>query len=312
MGVKYTKETRQLAISLYRDGLSCSQISKVISSAPSTIWAWLSKDSLTRPLKAEPWTSEEIDVLFDLYPSSSKSDIIAELPNHSWGSIKDKSLKLGLHRDIFHLTRKKCCLDFSVMDTEEKAYIVGLLAADGNVTKKPRGNLFMAIGLAEQDLKHLETLRSILCPNALLVRYKARKTSHQDFLSLRIYDTQLCKDLSLWGIVPRKAKILKPPKNFPQELVHHFIRGLFDGDGSFYLQKGTNYLYAAIDGTEDMMLWVNAQFCDFYPNKSKVQKGHETYRVRYGCSTAKKFAEYIYKDSTVYLERKYKKAQEFM
>ena len=303
---KYNDETRQLAILLRRKGLTFEDVSKETSIPVSTIASWINKGK-SDVIPRNPWVPKELELLSDLYPTSPKEDIVAKIPNHNWASIRQKAEKVGLRRDIY----KKCCLDFSVMDTEEKAYIVGFIAADGCIREASGGYLSMRLMLALQDIKHLEILRDIICPEASIWQYKAAKPSHQDGIALSIFDTQMCKDLALWGITPRKAKTLKPPQNLSLDLVHHFIRGLFDGDGSFWIGEATK-LRAEIWGTEEMMSWINVHFYSFYPHKCKISENRGSYRARYGGSTAKEFAKYLYKNATLYMERKYSKVKEFM
>jgi len=168
-------------------------------------------------------------------------------------------------------------------------------------------------------------LRNILCPNAAIKRYEKKNPCHQDKIELCVYDSQMCRDLGLWNIVPNKVKILVPPKNLPLDLIHHFIRGLFDGDGSVYFTKGSKYitkrgevrfsknqLRASVTGTKEMMQWVDDNFWKFYFHDCKVEENRGTYQIRYGSKTAKKFLQYIYRNSTLYMERKYEKSRDFL
>lgn len=42
-------------------------------------------------------------------------------------------------------------------------------------------------------------------------------------------------DLCKHGCVPNKSLILTFPRTIPDNLIHHFIRGYFDGDGSVFI-----------------------------------------------------------------------------
>ena len=70
-------------------------------------------------------------------------------------------------------------------------------------------------------------------------------------------------DLINKGCVKQKSHILKPPKNISNELLPHFLRGFFDGDGSIiktkskYNIKTDGYSYSInITTTKDMAEWI--------------------------------------------------------
>lgn len=46
---------------------------------------------------------------------------------------------------------------------------------------------------------------------------------------------KMFNDLCSHGCVPNKSLVLTFPKDIPENLIHHFIRGYFDGDGSVFI-----------------------------------------------------------------------------
>jgi intein/homing endonuclease len=48
---------------------------------------------------------------------------------------------------------------------------------------------------------------------------------------IRLYGKKLHDDLVKHGCVEKKSLILQFPKDLSQELISHFVRGYFDGDG---------------------------------------------------------------------------------
>ena len=119
---------------------------------------------------------------------------------------------------------------FKSIDTEEKAYFLGLLLADGSVFHS--GNSFVtSLGLKKTDSYLVEKLRDILSPDRPL--YKKQ----HDMVSLEIHNCKLAQDLISWGCVPRKTWVkFKYPK-ISSYLNNHFIRGYLDGDGCCYTSE---------------------------------------------------------------------------
>jgi len=58
------------------------------------------------------------------------------------------------------------------------------------------------------------------------------------------------------GIVPKKSLILQPPK-IDKQFYLPFILGYFDGDGSIYYLNKSNIYGLSIEGTKEMLNWIN-------------------------------------------------------
>ena len=111
---------------------------------------------------------------------------------------------------------------FSCIDTEEKAYWLGFLYADGNVRENK-----ISLELAVKDKEHLEKF------NQFMEKEKDILTSGHRVRCL-FMDKKVYQDLVNLGVVPNKSLILKFPNynQVPKNLIRHFIRGYVDGDGS--------------------------------------------------------------------------------
>ena len=110
---------------------------------------------------------------------------------------------------------------FRSIDQPIKAYLLGLLAADGNVlASTPR----VTLELQESDIELVELLRDLVAPGARIGR--RRRTATIAFTS-----ETLVADLAQWGIAPRKTYDLEWPTNLPRDMWRPFLLGYFDGDG---------------------------------------------------------------------------------
>ena len=107
------------------------------------------------------------------------------------------------------------------------------------------------------------------------------------------------------GIVPRKSNILKRP-NIDKKYYSHWIRGLFDGDGSISLLK-RGHLAGEFFGTKDVMEFIveNIPGTNTVSSKKNCEFGY--YHSFGGDGTCQKIYDYMYKDSQVCLDRKKEK-----
>lgn len=207
---------------------------------------------------------------------------------------------------------------FSIIDTEEKAYWLGFLYADGNVTTY--GKYEVKISLAYKDLEHVKKFASFVLKNGNgeeLVRPYTAKIKDEEYPSAKVIVTnkRIVNDLMSLGCIPNKSLTLTFPNQnqVPQRLVRHFIRGYFDGDGSVYKVKGQkNNVCISFVGTQSFLQSVINIFntvCKNYGSQYLYQKQNQQAwqfsKTKY--ETNKEIYEYLYKDATIYLERKYER-----
>lgn len=194
---------------------------------------------------------------------------------------------------------------FEKINTEEKAYFLGWLYSDGNISKDLKAiNLSLRIK-DEEILIKLDKL--IHCENTI------RRNGKNSVL--RIYSRKIAKDLIKLGCMPNKTFKIKFPSYeiVPKELMHHFIRGIFDGDGSIGHIKNTYHQpFANIVGTR--------HFCE---NLLKILKESNSYIngfldyvvdkntcvIRFTGNNVFRLFNYLYQNSTIMLERKYNNFQ---
>ena len=92
--------------------------------------------------------------------------------------------------------------------------------------------------------------------------------------------------------------------NIPQHLQRHFIRGVFDGDGSIYWNNRDKCLGVHICGNKDLLLGIINYFEKLGCSKN-IQKSRSISDIHFSHTKALFVLNEMYKDSTVYLDRKY-------
>lgn len=205
------------------------------------------------------------------------------------------------------MSAKNVLTNFEKIDTEEKAYWLGFLYADGSVGSKEDK---IELGLAEKDLKHIEKFKTFMNINNKISYREKTKSYRMSFRS-----AQCKQDLINKGCVPKKSLILNFPNEnqVPKYLIRHFIRGYFDGDGWF--TNTEKCFQVGIIGTEN---FING-FLDSIENidkKNKIFDVHRedgTKRYVFGAyNDVLNFLNWIYKDSNIYLDRKYASYLDFI
>ena len=203
---------------------------------------------------------------------------------------------------------------FQNIDTEEKAWMLGFIYADGYIDSSKTKLKFT---LAEKDKDVLEKIKSILRSNSPIKRKEGRQIKGTDYfgsstVTLMISNAQICQDLEKHGAFYKKSLKLQFPLFLKDELIRHFIRGYFDGDGSITFGRhdfpkisiASNKEF--LEGIHDILLKENIISNIYASNRSKVNSLEINAK-----SSVEKFLNYIYKDSNIFMERKYQRYKYF-
>lgn len=198
---------------------------------------------------------------------------------------------------------------FKKIDSEEKAYVLGFLYADGNVCKN-----VMQICLHKQDEEIIFLIKKALKSNHPIV-------NDRGYVRFRIGNIGLAKDLLKNGICERKTFIIEFPneKILPKNLQRHFIRGYFDGDGCVKHGKDKKYNYTTW-GVEfisclNFLTKINEILVEQaglnLANLTKEKRREKPiYYLRHGGTSPKRvslFYKFLYNESNFFLKRKREK-----
>ena len=198
---------------------------------------------------------------------------------------------------------------FKNIDSAEKAYWLGFIAADGCVYTREK-NSTIRIQLNVIDKQHLEKFKAFMNSNVNILDIVqttgyASKEKPSYMSAIAFNSNEMANDLINLGIVPNKSKILQAPK-IKEEFYLPYILGYFDGDGS--LVKFSNGEYNInITGAKDTIEWIN-QILKISSHLEKRNQDKETYHIRCG-GTNKPYLimKKLYESCpTIHLDRKYK------
>ena len=194
---------------------------------------------------------------------------------------------------------------FEKIDTEEKAYWLGFLYADGCVSEIRNS---VELSLQEQDYEHL-----IKYKNFLKSKHEIKKRIKDNkYVSYRLSfnSKKIKEDLIKVGCIPRKSLILTFPteEQVSKELIPHFIRGYLDGDGCITHNSKGN-VSVEILGTNNILKGItnyfNIENHIYTFNHSSVK------RFIIAGDKAKSILNCLYENATIYLDRKYNKYLKF-
>lgn len=182
---------------------------------------------------------------------------------------------------------------FETIDTEAKAYWLGFLYADGCIADTMGSTLRLDLGLHERDKNHVEKLHQALDSCINIRKYgKVVRSSH--------YSVKLCSDLIKLGCTPRKSLTLTFPE-IDKTLIHHFVRGYFDGDGHVGWKNNATQLRITIIGTENFLDALQR----LWGTHVKLQKPSRAFSLDLsGNLQCKRIFDWMYSGATIYLERK--------
>lgn len=199
---------------------------------------------------------------------------------------------------------------FEKIDTESKAYILGFIFADGCMSRFKSGLLQLSIELKQSDQYLLERFyKEMQCDRPLYLRSRYRKNTLCSSAILNIGIKKICNDLIHLGVHPNKIYTAKYPK-ISQSFHRHFIRGYFDGDGHIGIDK-QNRATISIIGSENFCEEIQKQFSI---NDIQVRiiitefTDGQNNLFRLKCTRKSeiiKIRDFFYKDSDIYLARKY-------
>lgn len=324
----FSDEQKKEIVNLYKKGKTITEIGKKIGFSTTSVGSFLEKENLRIRKKKDEISKNS----FEKY-EKNKKELIRKYKNgesilkiskeyklkscylkkylNDWG-IKTKTQKKYFYDETF----------FEKIDTEEKAYWLGFLYADGCVQENKKRKRCI-LELAEKDKEHLilfaKKIRKNFDEKTLYSRIRIDTLGYDKHLPIEkrrtykscafyIQSKKIAEDLIKLGCVPDKSLILTFPteEQVPEELIRHFVRGFFDGDGSV-TNLNSNKSFTFI-GTLKFLEKIQLELFNIGIGKTKIMKNKNIFRFSKSIrkkDTITKIYNYFYKDSNIYLKRKY-------
>lgn len=264
------------------------------------------------------------------YKTKTSQEIANDLGWKAHHSVISILKKFGIPRRP-QQARQICFVDddyFEVIDTWEKAYILGFIYADGCIYISS-STPCLALNVAIKDRDHLQTITSKLHSTYKISDRLQSSTFSGTVLpkprwisGTHIYSRKLTNDLMDKGVVPRKSLILQWPRKVPDELMRGFILGFIDGDGWWTVYKDARQSYRPALGVcsgsyqflEKLAKYLNDTLhVKLAIINTRERNNSKNYQIVYASILdCIKLFDYLYMDASIYLERKRNKVESIL
>ncbi len=288
-----------------KEKMGCKKIAKTLNLGITKVSEILINNGIIDHIKMPD--QSVLNIIIEMYSNNCGMREICDLTKISRSKISSilKILDInvvsgGYHRGFENKIKHDY---FDKIDTEHKSYWLGFLFADGYNNEKfyqieltlKKEDKYMLMKL-KNDLETVYEIQDRLI-NSFSKQYECSR--------LTIYSKQISKSLSRLGCHKAKTFDITFPDHLSTNLIHHFMRGYFDGDGCISLSKDT-YKFS-LNGTRIFLeefvkilhLNTNITSPDYWNMDGKAHRWEKSGRLN-----ILKIYEFLYKDSTIYLERK--------
>ena len=191
--------------------------------------------------------------------------------------------------------------------SSEFAYAIGLLVTDGSLSKDGRH-----IVLVSKDKEMIENFMKVLDFQNKIGRHSRGSSIDKKYFRVQFGDVNFYKFLLKIGLMPNKTKIIGEVK-IPDKYFFDFLRGHFDGDGSFYSywdpRWRSSYMFytVLISASKNHIEWLQKFIYKFLKIKGYITKSvnDSAYQLRYAkAESLKLLSKLYYNKNVVCLSRK--------
>jgi Mor family transcriptional regulator len=297
----------------YESGLSLEKVSKKYKAGFATIGKILKSNGVT--IRGNQYTEDRINVqqLITDYQSNERIENIIERYELDAPTLYKVLKRQGvpLKGTVAPMIKRKKTFNYDFFKTEsiESAYWAGFIMADGCLNDQHENRnwrtMVLAIGLSMQDIDHLALFAETIGIGKQYIETTFNRAM------LRMSHPNFKADFERWGIVPRKTYNFVTP-SIPDQLLPHYLRGWFDGDGHVKLSKNKERL--SLTGNASAISWYkNAlTYCGYKGSiciEHKEGKVWSTLCVN-GKLQVYQMAQVIRSDNDLRLHRKWEKFYE--
>ena len=252
------------------------------------------------------YNQETLDQIIKLNLEGLSLKEIADHYNTCYQNVQSLLKKFNEKLPISWPKNKEVVHDFfDNIDSEIKAYLFGFFLADGCVYNSCR----IGICLSDIDEYIIDLYKDYIYPTGLKKRLhnKTGAVNRKPQVMIRINSFRIVDALAKYGVGPRKTYADIQIPNIDESLVHHVIRGYFDGDGCICIRlTGKDKGHAAIsicNGSDSILKSINSFIPEGIKTSILYPKNCATLNIR-SQNHIIEFGKYMYKDANFYLQRK--------
>lgn len=266
-------------------------------------------------------TEEDRQKVISLYQSGLSYQKVSEKTGFGVYCINKICKEEGINRSISESHKMFHCNAnyFHSIDNEHKAYWLGFLAADGYIRSKVGySNDAVGLSLKVSDKGHIEKFLRDINSNHPIKTYTTYSFgSYHDYARVIIVEQQMVDDLIAHGVVRQKSLVLRFPTEdqVPDEFIYDYMRGYFDGNGSFKKTGKKNYSrgYSVnVLSTKEFLKEFAKRLGVHNPiTLSKPWLTVDNYSLEFGgIYNVMEHMRPLYENATIYLDRKHNRYKE--
>lgn len=263
------------------------------------------------------YDKEDCYILFELMEMSA----LAEYRDNLEVTLRDITEKYGYKNSSFV---KKCDVlnipirkykyyfnrnAFENIVTEEDAYILGFILADAYISDT-RNELKIKLSARDEDI--LVKINTYL-KSSVPIKHMLHNETKNELVELSLASKTLIDNLHKYRLYSGKSTKEYFYREIPNHLLRHYIRGIIDGDG--YIRLDTSQIGCC--GSKDVIEQIifafkNELHLDISVERYlKYDASSDIYRFWFCGEKARIIINYLYKDSNIYLDRKYNLAKKY-
>ena len=223
MAKKISPEIEQEIIKLYNSGLSMAKAGASYGISGATVMAILNRNNIPKRTKGGIYAIPEQEVI-TRYKNGESCQVIADSFKVTFHTISNILEKNNIARDNKYKNINLNENYFEKIDSSDKAYFLGLMLTDGNVSLNENT---IRLSLSSKDEKILNIFKEKTGnENKICIREDERHSER----TFQLRSKKWKDDLAKYGVVPQKTSISEMPI-LSADMMPHLIRGMIDGDG---------------------------------------------------------------------------------
>ena len=223
MAKKTSPEIEQEIIKLYQSGLSMAKAGAPYGISSATVMAILNRNNIPKRTKGGIYAIPEQEVI-TRYKNGESCQVIADSFKVTFHTISNILEKNNIARDNKYKNINLNENYFEKIDSSDKAYFLGFMLTDGNVSLNENT---IRLSLSSKDEEILNIFKEKTGNENKICIREDEKHSERTF---QLRSKKWKDDLAKYGVVPQKTSISEMPI-LSTDMMPHLIRGMIDGDG---------------------------------------------------------------------------------
>lgn len=190
------------------------------------------------------------------------------------------------------------------------AYALGLLATDGNLSPDGRH-----LSITSKDKEQIENFKRCLNIQNKIGRKARAGETNKKYYVVQFGDISFYEFLLKSGFISNKSKVIGE-LDIAREYFFDFLRGHFDGDGTFYSYfdprwKSSFMFYTVlISASKKHLLWLRGAIFNLLGITGHITKNGSIHSLRYAkAESLKLLPKLYYNKSVICLSRKRRKIE---